>query len=97
MSAQIIRLQSGEELVANVEDLHNGAFKLTNVTILLPTQSGSIQLAPFMPYAKLEDGLVVDGSKIFFKVYPHADLAEYHASLFKEESAIYAPEKKIIV
>ena len=96
MSAQIIRLQSGEELVANVQD-NGGTFTLTNVTILLPTQSGSIQLAPFMPYAKIQAGLVISEDKVFFVAEPHDDLAEYHASLFKEESTIYAPEKKIIV
>ena len=97
MFAKIIRLQSGEELVANVEDLQTGAYKLTNVTILLPTQSGSIQLAPFMPYAKIEDGLTIDGSKVFFIVEPHEDLAKYHKELFDDTPEILVPEKKIIV
>lgn len=96
MSAKIIRLQSGEELVANVQD-NGGTFTLTNVTILLPTQSGSIQLAPFMPYAKIEDGLTISEDKVFFVVDPHEDLAKYHKDLFDDTPEILTPSKKIIV
>ena len=96
MSAKIIRLQSGEELVANIE-YTAGVYSLKNVTILLPTQSGSIQLAPFMPYAKLENGMEIHEDKVFFVVEPHADLAKYHSELFDDKPQILVPEKKIVV
>lgn len=96
MSAKIIRLQSGEELLATVERRDDYSYKLTNVTIILPTQSGSIQLAPFMPYAKLEDGLIIDEAKVFFITEPQDDLGDHHAEAFGTKSNILVPDNKIV-
>lgn len=93
MSAKIVRLQSGEELVATAK-IVGTTVTLTDITILLPTQQGSIQLAPFMPYADMKKGLELDRRDVLFITDPQKDLADHHAEIF---SQIYAPEKKIIV
>jgi hypothetical protein len=100
--AQIVRLTSGEELLASVTETFGtteNTYNLTQVTIILPGENGNIGLYPFMPYSDIANtGLTLSRDKVLFVTTPAKDLADYHTSLFEEKSDLYVPpEKKIIV
>jgi len=94
MTPYIIRLTSGEELIAQIENTPDDQHvQIKDVVIILPTSSGSIQIAPFMPYAKKEK-IAIRADKVMFIVEPHEDLANEYKSIF---SAIFTPEDKKII
>lgn len=92
---KIVRLSTGEELLTTVADTFTpGKVKLVDVAILIPTQSNSLGLAPFMAYSDAKDGFEVDEKFIMFTVEPVDGLKKQYQNMF---SKIITPaEQKII-
>ena len=98
---KIVRLTSGEELICNVitdartEDGQN-AIRVEDVAILIPTQSNSLGLAPFMAYSNAStDGLIIKHDHIMFTADPVDGLQKQYENMF---SKIITPSpQKIIV
>ena len=93
---KIIRLSTGEELIATVNDtFQSNALNLTDVAILIPTQQNSLGLAPFMAYSNAPDGIEVPYSFVMFMVDPVDGLKKQYQNMF---SRIITPtEQKIII
>lgn len=93
---KIIRLSTGEELIATVNDTFNrDVLNLTDVAILIPTQQNSLGLAPFMAYSNAPDGIEVKCSFVMFMVDPVDGLQKQYQNMF---SKIITPaEPKIII
>ena len=63
---QLVRLVSGEEVLAKIENLGE-ATKFEKPHIIIPTQAKGIALMPWCPYSNIqEDGVVVPNDKIVF-------------------------------
>lgn len=91
-TVQIIRLSTGEELIAEVKDMAGG-YGLTDVAILIPTEANSLGLAPFMAYSTVgEDGLVLREKDVMFITKPVPPLEDQYKSMF---SKIITPDSKI--
>lgn len=92
---KIVRLTTGEELIATVtETMDESKVTLSDVAILIPTQSNSLGLAPFMAYSNAADGLNVSMQYIMFIVDPVDGLKKQYQNMF---SKIITPaEQKII-
>jgi len=90
---KIIRLSTGEELIADVEWEGNVAV-LKDVAILIPTQQNSLGLAPFMAYSNAKDGMHVEGNFIMFTVDPVEGLKQQYQNMF---SKIITPGQQKIV
>ena len=68
-NVHVLRLITGEELIAVVESFDGTVYKINNVAVLIPTQDNSLGLAPFMAYC--EDGpLELRGSDVMFTRTP---------------------------
>jgi hypothetical protein len=94
MSIQIVRLNSGEELLCHTESTPNGYYNLTDVAILIPTREKSIGLMPFMPYSKASESMSIKTDFIAFITDPVEGLIEQHQQMF---SRIITRNSKIVL
>ena len=93
---KLIRLRTGEELIAKIVGRGDNIANLTNVTILLPTQSNSLALTPFMPYTTIDStGVDIDISDIMFTLDPVEDLINRYKEIHGD--LITPPEKRIVL
>jgi len=95
----LIRLTSGEELLAEMTDpqfnIMAGNDTLIDIAIIIPTEAG-IALTRFMPYADTSNGLDIPFSSILFTTSPTAELLEKYRTIFPSNQGIIQPESKII-
>tara|TARA_B100001113_G_C20976392_1_gene564114 strand:+ start:244 stop:537 length:294 start_codon:yes stop_codon:yes gene_type:complete len=92
---QLIRLSSGEELIADVDlnGIDTDTVILKEAICLIPAGEGKIGFMPFMPYTKAEKGLEIDMKWIMFMVDPLDELVDQHRAA---TSGISVPDKKIV-
>lgn len=69
---QIVRLSTGEEVVAKVS-YDKGFYTLTDGILLVPAGEGKIGMVPFVPYAK-RTPVVVSDQHVMFVVEPADEL-----------------------
>jgi len=81
MNIQIVRLNSGEEILADVE-VKEDSVVVKKPSLILPTGQGSIGLMPWMPYVDVPDGIEIKNSFIAFTVKPHGELMNEYNSAF---------------
>ena len=63
---QLVRLVSGEEVLAKIESV-DGGVKLTKPYLIIPTQGRGIALMPWCPYSTIQDtGVTLPEDKIMF-------------------------------
>lgn len=96
-NVKIVRLSTGEELIATVnESIGSKNFRLSDVAILIPTQSNSLGLVPFMAYSNASDGgFEISPTFVMFMVDPVDGLKQQYQNMF---SKIITPgEQKIVV
>lgn len=93
---KLFRLCTGEELIGKMTKMNNSHYFVRDITILIPTQSNSLGLAPFMPYAKTdESGVVFHEKDIMFMLDPIDDLANRYKEIHGD--LLIPSEKKIIL
>tara|TARA_R100001510_G_C7445342_1_gene72717 strand:+ start:162 stop:455 length:294 start_codon:yes stop_codon:yes gene_type:complete len=92
---QLIRLTSGEEIIADVDlnGIDTDTIIMKDAIVLIPAGEGKIGFMPFMPYTKAKDGIEVDLKFVMFMVEPVKDLVEQHRAATSE---IELPNSKII-
>lgn len=83
---KIIRLSTGEELLATVnESIGSKNFRLTDIAILIPTQQNSLGLAPFMAYSNASDGgFEISPQFVMFMVDPVDGLKKQYQNMFSK-------------
>ena len=69
---QIVRLTTGEEVVAKVK-YEKGFYTLTDGILLVPAGEGKIGMVPFVPYATREP-IVVNENSVMFLAEPMDEL-----------------------
>ena len=79
---QIVRLTSGEELIADVTTWHAGGYLLSDIAILIPTQQNQLGLAPFMAYGVPKDGILFKNEHIMFLMEPVDGLRQQYQTMF---------------
>ena len=93
---KLFRLYTGEELIARLTTMENGDYLVRDVTVLIPTQSNSLGLAPFMPYTKIaETGIEIRAKDIMFITEPVSELEAQYKTIHGQ--VLTPPEKKIIL
>tara|TARA_B100002019_G_scaffold278779_1_gene279997 strand:- start:158 stop:460 length:303 start_codon:yes stop_codon:yes gene_type:complete len=88
METKLIRLISGEELIAKTEPT-DGGITIQDAVILIPTKAGSLGLTNWMPYVEVSEIL---NSSIVFVGIPHPDLVKQYDSVI---SGIVVPDNEI--
>ena len=81
MNIQLVRLSSGEELIADVT-VEENSLLLKKPVILLPTGQQSVGIVPWLPYADMENGVSISNNFILFFIPPHGDLINEYNSAF---------------
>jgi hypothetical protein len=91
MSAKIVRLKTGEEILAEYST-ENGTATLKNPAVLIPAPNGQLALMPWMMYAELENNsITLSDEYVMFVVTPRKELAnEYNKSI---GTGLVVPEK----
>ena len=69
---QIVRLSTGEEVVAKVK-YEKGFYTLTDGILLVPAGEGKIGMVPFVPYATREP-IVINENSVMFLAEPMDEL-----------------------
>jgi len=91
---KLIRLVSGEEIIAEVEEVPNTKnISIKDAIVLIPAGEGKIGIMPFMPYTKAKDGLTLRDKDVMFMVDPVEDLVTQFKSA---RSGIVTAPKGII-
>ena len=79
---QIVRLQTGEEIIAKVE-VSDDSYFLKNPAIILPAGQGKVGLAPYLPYCEIsEDGLEIDKKFVMFVSTPVSEFMNQYSTAF---------------
>jgi hypothetical protein len=89
---QIVRLTSGEELIAEVTTQADGCL-LKDIAILIPTQANQLGLAPFMGYGVTSEGIFFKDAHIMFAINPIDPLRQQYQEMF---SKVILPPTSII-
>ena len=78
---KLIRLVSGEELIAEVDQSENDyAITIKDALVLIPAGEGKIGIMPFMPYTEAAKGLVIKTKFVMFMIDPVEDLKRQFTS-----------------
>lgn len=93
MSVKIIRLISGEELIANVTETEN-TIHLKDASVLIPSPEGKLLLARWLPYAITDGGVTLEKKHIVFTIDPQKELAEHFTTVIVNNLVV--PGKKIV-
>lgn len=98
---KLVRLVSGEEIVAVVEENNNResgkSVILKDGHLLIPAGEGKIGFMPFAPYTKAKDGVEISMEHIVFIVEPLEELANQVKQMANPSQIITPPQQGIIV
>ena len=78
---QIVRLTSGEELIADVA-IQTDGYLLSDIAVLIPTQQNQLGLAPFMAYGVPKDGIFFKNEHTMFLIEPVDGLRQQYQTMF---------------
>lgn len=90
---KIIRLNSGEEIIANVTETETD-ITLKNASVLIPSPEGKLLLAKWLPYADIENGITLEKKHIVFIVSPQKELENHFVNVVVNNLVV--PGKKIV-
>jgi len=94
---KLIRLTSGEEVLANVVNQSGLTLTVTDPVLLIPDK-GKIGFMPYMSYCEI-DNMVIKKDHIMFNLEPTEDLKGQYKKMVQGESVIQLNEnnRKILV
>jgi hypothetical protein len=92
---KIVRLTSGEELIANVEQVDDISYILKKPAILIPTGKDQLAFGQWLPYANIQDGIEILSTYVVFVVDPMEEMAAQYEEAFG--SGLVTPNKGGIV
>ncbi len=94
-TVKLIRLISGEEILAKAEEI-DGGINIKDPVILIPTKAGSLGLTHWMPYVEVDT--ILNASIVFVGV-PHKDLVKQYDSVISgivlPDNTLSTPELKL--
>lgn len=90
MNVKLIRMVSGEEVIAKVVDESGGDYLVKNPAILLPAGQGRLAVVPWLPYAEAET-MTIPSKIVGFVVIPKPDLVREYTDM---TSGLLLPNNK---
>jgi len=91
---KLLRLTSGEEIIAEISHELNNTIMVYDAIIMIPAGQGKIGFMPWMPYTRAKNGLVLRKEDIMFIIDPIDSLIDQ----FKQaRSGIVTPPGGVIV
>jgi hypothetical protein len=92
-NTKVVRLNTGEEVIANIEESSHGNILLSKPLLLIPMQEGRLTFATWLPYNE-DDFVVVSESAIVFMINPVNEMLSQYQNATGQ---IITPDKKIIM
>lgn len=94
---KLLRLVSGEELLALVEE-NEGYYNVSEAVVLVRTSETSLGLIDWLPYTKKDAPIAIKDDKVLFVTNP-ADilLQQYQNVLTQKTTGIVTPQKPKLV
>lgn len=89
----IVRLNSGEEIIANIEEKENSVI-LKDPSVLIPSPEGKLLLARWLPYAITDNGIELEKKHLVFMLKPQKELENHFTNVIVNNLAV--PSKKIV-
>ena len=89
-NVNVLRLSTGEELIATVDNVETtstrgNVYELSDIAILIPTESNSLGLAPFMNYTEATiRGISVAEKDVMFVTEPVEGLLQQYQNMFSK-------------
>ena len=77
MEIKVIKLITGEELVAETEKVDDGVF-IKEAAIIFSNSPGKLFLGTWLPYTDAQDGLVLPNYAIMLVLNPDKNMREYY-------------------
>lgn len=96
MNVKLIRMSSGEDLIANIiNDQERDIVVVENAIVGVPTGQGTLGFAPWSPMiSKKEKEIAVDRRFVIYIAEPDEQIVEQYEQMF---SNIVKPSKKLIM
>ena len=89
---QIVRLTSGEELIAKTEETKT-TVTLKKPAILIPAGKDQLAFGQWLPYADIKDGIEISKEYVVFVVTPMDEMEQQYEQAFG--SGLVVPQAKI--
>ena len=89
---KIVRLTSGEELIAKVEETDTNV-TLKKPAILIPAGKDQLAFGQWLPYANIKNGIEISKDYVVFVVAPMDEMAQQYDQAFG--SGLIVPKNDI--
>lgn len=93
MKIKLLRLVSGEEIIAEITNSNEDSYQIKDAIVMIPAGEGRIGFMPFMPYTEAKNGLTIRKQDVMFSVDPIEDMVDQFR---QARSGIQTPKKGII-
>ena len=93
MKIKLLRLTSGEEIIAEVVNSSEDSYTIKDAIVMIPAGEGKIGFMPWLPYTKAADGVTIRKQDVMFVIDPLEDLIDQFR---QARSGIQTPAKGII-
>ena len=95
MTVKLIRMWSGEDVIADIVEDNSDSIVITDPIVAVPSpQQGNIAFAPWSPLLAKGDGIEVTKKYVVYEADPQEDIVEQYNSMFGKLST---PTKKLIL
>jgi hypothetical protein len=95
MNVKLIRMSSGEDVVATVVNDADGILTLQDAIVAIPTGQGKMGFAPWSPILSEEQSEIpVNKNFVVYIAEVNSDIVDQYKQMF---STIVTPEKKLIL
>ena len=91
---KLFRLQSGEQVIAEILGVSETVTMVKNPIVLVPDQEGNVSFMPWAPMAEKEVEVEVYSRHIVYMTTPAVELQKNHEEIF---SPIITPGKKGLI
>jgi len=79
---KLVRLTTGEELLAKTEQIDNVSYILKKPAILIPAGKDQLAFGQWLPYADIEEGIEISSQFVVFVTDPVDELLNQYNSMF---------------
>ena len=95
MTVKLIRMWSGEDVIADIVEESTDSILITDPIVALPSpQQGNIAFAPWSPLLAKGSGIEVTKKYVVYEADPQSDIVDQYNSMFGK---ISTPPKNLIL
>ena len=95
MTVKLIRMWSGEDVIADIVEESSDSIVITDPIVAVPSpQQGNIAFAPWSPLLSKGSGIEVTKKYVVYEADPQSDIVDQYNSMFGK---ISTPTKNLIL